>query len=222
MRLVSLLICMANKHGQNNISPIFRYDYYSGRRIAAKEGQKYNLSAIEYHINLHLRGGYVIPTQIPGNTTTEESRKNHLQLIAALDLDKHAKGDLYIDDGKSINPTISMNPTFTVEANNFTIITNASNYLNLKDLYNPYVDMIKIFGVIDSLYPEYFNISCCDLNEVCSEPHKYVKDDYIHDPYSGVLTLRHLIIDFKECDKFFIYWNHKDWDKEGNNLKKKP
>ncbi|OWK06470.1 hypothetical protein Celaphus_00012328, partial [Cervus elaphus hippelaphus] len=56
-------------------------------------------------IGLHLRGGYIFPTQKP-NTTTEASRKNSLGLIIALDYKREAKGELYWDDGNRLLATI--------------------------------------------------------------------------------------------------------------------
>uniref|UniRef100_A0A8B9VXL6 alpha-glucosidase n=1 Tax=Anas zonorhyncha TaxID=75864 RepID=A0A8B9VXL6_9AVES len=51
-------------------------------------------------MGLHLRGGYIYPTQQPAPTTSE-SRKNPMGLIIALDDDNKAYGDLFWDDGES-------------------------------------------------------------------------------------------------------------------------
>jgi hypothetical protein len=51
---------------------------------------------------LHIRGGYIIPTQDPKESlNTVDSRKKPFGLIVALDDDEKATGDLFIDDGDS-------------------------------------------------------------------------------------------------------------------------
>ena len=60
-------------------------------------------------IPLHLRGGHILPLQQPGlNTLT--SRTNPLELLAALDDDISARGEIFLDDGESLD---------TVAAGNF-------------------------------------------------------------------------------------------------------
>lgn len=76
------------------------------------------------HINVHLYGGNIIPTQEPALTTSERwlgssqnsnlyymnqcnfSRKNPFGLIVAIDSNSQASGSLFWDDGSSID-TIS-------------------------------------------------------------------------------------------------------------------
>ena len=53
-------------------------------------------------LQIHLRGGTVIPMQKPGNTTTE-SRKNDYTLLVVLDGIGEASGDIFLDDGLSID-----------------------------------------------------------------------------------------------------------------------
>lgn len=53
-------------------------------------------------IGVYVRGGSIIPVQEPKMTTTEQ-RKGSFQLIVALDEDKQAKGQLYWDDGDSLD-----------------------------------------------------------------------------------------------------------------------
>jgi alpha-glucosidase len=63
-----------------------------------------SISAPLGHIPVYVRGGSILPLQEPGYTTTE-SRKNPWGLIVALSEDGDASGDLYIDDGESIEPS---------------------------------------------------------------------------------------------------------------------
>ena len=53
-------------------------------------------------LQIHLRGGSVIPMQKPGNTTAE-SRKKDYRLLVALDAIGEASGDVFLDDGLSID-----------------------------------------------------------------------------------------------------------------------
>ena len=53
-------------------------------------------------MQIHLRGGTVIPMQKPGNTTSE-SRKNDYSLLVVLDAIGEANGDVFLDDGVSLN-----------------------------------------------------------------------------------------------------------------------
>uniref|UniRef100_A0A674JZ89 Maltase n=1 Tax=Terrapene triunguis TaxID=2587831 RepID=A0A674JZ89_9SAUR len=76
------------------------YDYYTEEQIAFR-GQFHNLSAPLEHINLHIRGGYIIPWQDPAKNTFY-SRQNSMGLTVALDDNGFAHGQLYWDDGNSI------------------------------------------------------------------------------------------------------------------------
>ena len=53
-------------------------------------------------LQIHLRGGTVIPMQKPG-LTTAESRKNDYTLLVVLDAIGEASGDVFLDDGVSID-----------------------------------------------------------------------------------------------------------------------
>eukprot|EP00057_Strongylocentrotus_purpuratus_P032922 XP_789388.3 PREDICTED: lysosomal alpha-glucosidase [Strongylocentrotus purpuratus] len=53
-------------------------------------------------INLHLRGGYIIPTMKP-ETTTTETAQNPVLLVVSLDESGTAKGHMYWDDGDDID-----------------------------------------------------------------------------------------------------------------------
>ncbi|XP_040499843.1 probable maltase-glucoamylase 2 [Ursus maritimus] len=75
------------------------YDYETGVAIQWRKQWVEMLLPLD-RIGLHLRGGFIFPTQQP-NTTTEASRKNSLGLIVALDYKREAWGELYWDDGVS-------------------------------------------------------------------------------------------------------------------------
>ncbi|XP_070566660.1 sucrase-isomaltase, intestinal-like isoform X2 [Ptychodera flava] len=79
------------------------YDFYEGEEIPAENrGTTVTLDAPIDFIPVHVRGGYVIPTQQP-NTTTTTSRQNPFGLIVALGSgpENSAHGDMFWDDGES-------------------------------------------------------------------------------------------------------------------------
>ncbi|XP_061493207.1 sucrase-isomaltase, intestinal [Rhineura floridana] len=77
------------------------YDYYTNMDIGVR-GQFSNLETPLDHINLHLRGGYIFPWQLPA-LNTKASRRNSMGLTVALDDNSNAQGLLYWDDGTTID-----------------------------------------------------------------------------------------------------------------------
>uniref|UniRef100_A0ABI0NK37 Maltase-glucoamylase n=1 Tax=Bos taurus TaxID=9913 RepID=A0ABI0NK37_BOVIN len=120
------------------------YDYETGGRVRWRK-QKVEMELPGDKIGLHLRGGYIFPTQQPA-TTTVASRRNPLGLIIALDENKEAKGELFWDDGE----------TKDTVANNLYLLCEFSvtqNRLEVKILQSTYTDPnnlafkeIKILG----------------------------------------------------------------------------
>lgn len=117
------------------------YDYYDGKLIHDKEfnGEWYDLNSPIYHIPLHVRGGYILPTQDEANTT-EYSRKNPFGIIIAPNHDGEAIGDLFYDDGKSeLNQNKYYFATFLLR----------NNILKMNVEHNTYSDMnSKILNTI--------------------------------------------------------------------------
>uniref|UniRef100_H2ZBD9 alpha-glucosidase n=1 Tax=Ciona savignyi TaxID=51511 RepID=H2ZBD9_CIOSA len=77
------------------------FDYYSGGEVPERKA-KVVLQAPLDHINLHVRGGYIIPTQSPA-VTTYFSRQNDFGLLVLLDDDMKSSGNLFWDDGDSLD-----------------------------------------------------------------------------------------------------------------------
>lgn len=77
------------------------YDYYSKIPISST-GENVTFSAPLDRIPLLIRGGSILPAQTP-NVTTALSRKNKFELLVALDENEFASGELYWDDGESID-----------------------------------------------------------------------------------------------------------------------
>ncbi|KAK9766714.1 hypothetical protein K7432_004020 [Basidiobolus ranarum] len=76
------------------------YDFYSWESVSGPTKQTVS-APLNGRIPLHLRGGHIITTQEPSITLTQ-SRKNPFGLLVALDEMDSAKGDLYLDDGESL------------------------------------------------------------------------------------------------------------------------
>nr|XP_011721910.1 putative maltase-glucoamylase-like protein FLJ16351 [Macaca nemestrina] len=107
------------------------YDYETGVAIPWRK-QLVNMLLAGDKIGLHLRGGYIFPTQKP-NTTTEASRRNSLGLIIALDYKREAKGELYWDDGVSKDAVTEKKYILY----DFSV---TSNHLRAKIINNNYTD----------------------------------------------------------------------------------
>ena len=78
------------------------FDWYNQSVAMEKGGEMVNLPAPLDHVLIHIRGGYIIPMQEPGMTTVA-SRKNPFSLLVALDETGSASGDVYLDDGESLD-----------------------------------------------------------------------------------------------------------------------
>ncbi|KAM3654006.1 LOW QUALITY PROTEIN: maltase-glucoamylase-like, partial [Ammospiza maritima maritima] len=97
------------------------------------------------HINVHVRGGLIVPQQLPANNTSF-SRRQPLLLTVALNDSQEASGILYWDDGVGID---------TYEKGEYLLMsfTARSNLLELRVLHGGYEDPnslkfteIKILG----------------------------------------------------------------------------
>ena len=78
------------------------YDYYSGAEQGTR-GDWEEVNAPLDFIPLYLRGGEIVSVQKPAQTTMD-ARMNDLGLIVSLDDDMEATGELYWDEGNSIEP----------------------------------------------------------------------------------------------------------------------
>ncbi|CAH1245724.1 MGAM [Branchiostoma lanceolatum] len=79
------------------------YDYYTGQEVEGEyRGQTVTLDAPMNKINVHVRGGTILPTQQPANTTVY-SRKNPMGLLVAMDDSSAASGTLFWDDGEAVD-----------------------------------------------------------------------------------------------------------------------
>ena len=112
------------------------YDFYTGVQTISTDGQYVQLDAPMDKINIHLRGGFIIPRQKP-DMTINLSRKNPYNLYVALNESGSAVGDLFVDDGESFN-TVTKKAftfvTFTLFGNTLTIKPTVVGYPNMQPL----------------------------------------------------------------------------------------
>ncbi|KAF2767294.1 hypothetical protein EJ03DRAFT_366085 [Teratosphaeria nubilosa] len=80
------------------------YDWYTLQPEEVRPQENKTLSAPLEHINVHVRGGSILPLQQP-KYTTSETRNTSFSLLVALDKNGEASGSLYLDDGESLMPT---------------------------------------------------------------------------------------------------------------------
>ena len=120
------------------------YDYYTGRLIVKQDdnGKFVELDSPLDHIPLHIRGGYILPTQNHGLTTTA-SRQNPFGLIVAPDNYGEAKGDLFYDDGETdVSSGRFFYATFNLRENILRMYVEKNDY---GEMENKVLDKIRIF-----------------------------------------------------------------------------
>lgn len=111
----ALMVAPALGQGQKEVRAVFPgvkngevwYDWYTQAAVTARPGQNVSFAAPLSHIPLFVRGGYILPQQ-EALYTTAECRNSSWSLIAALDADGSATGQVYLDDGESITPPSSL------------------------------------------------------------------------------------------------------------------
>jgi len=171
---------------------------------------------------LHIRGGYVIPTQPSGNNT-EESRQNPFTLVAALDLNDFATGELFIDDGITHDWVLGKYLLYNFTVNATKIILEPKDIdgiirtkLETESHPNTQIGEIKIFGVIDPPYPLLINLTTLDPAGSILEEYQFNSTtDVSHDLSLGVLTLQNLEkhLDLSSNSKYVFEWDYRHWNK---------
>ncbi|NXA48925.1 SUIS protein, partial [Nothocercus julius] len=121
------------------------YDYHTDE-LSTIRGQFTTLSAPLEHINLHIRGGYILARQSPANTTFY-SRQNPMGLTVALNDSQLAQGQLYWDDGVRINAYEDgayLLTTFTANQNGLEISVVHRGYADPNNLV---FEDVKVLGL---------------------------------------------------------------------------
>lgn len=109
----SILVTPVLTEGDRTVNGVFPgigqgtrwFDWYTMKEVKnVKPQQNVTMDAPLEYINLHIRGGSILPIQEPGNTTTT-TRANPYGIIVTPDEQSSASGNLYLDDGESIEPS---------------------------------------------------------------------------------------------------------------------
>ena len=148
------------------------YDYYTGDQVqVATNGSWITLSAPITKIPIHLRGGTIIPTQLPALATTE-SRKNPFILLVQLNTANRASGYLYLDDGESL--TTFTESTYSLIQFNVTngVLTSVIEEDGYEETSSLYVSEIKVYGQMSPVSSVTVNGKSTNYNYVYSLEHK--------------------------------------------------
>ncbi|XP_064624521.1 maltase-glucoamylase-like [Lineus longissimus] len=169
------------------------YDYYTGKVLTTKENEM--LVEPKTRIPLHIRGGYILPTQEPANNTYF-SRQNSFGLIVAPSVqDGRSSGELFWDDGDSVD---------TYENGRYYMarFMGEKSRISMTIEYNSGVPEIEQ-RILDSI-----RIFHVDYNS----PWVYINGNISHNSYSydkanKVLTLDNL--NLKMTEDFTIEWSSR-------------
>lgn len=164
------------------------YDLYTKKALFAVD-KHVTLNAPLDTIPLMVRGGSVLPVQKPAATTTD-SRKNNLELLITLDRYNKAEGELYWDDGDSLDSIEKRQylwVSFVVENN--TLINSLEKGCAFDE--KVVLDEIQIWGVT-------YNVTEVVLNS------SQIKFKYI--AKKTCLFIYNLQMDLRK--QFTLYWKY--------------
>ncbi|XP_033207574.1 lysosomal alpha-glucosidase-like isoform X2 [Belonocnema kinseyi] len=165
------------------------YKFYTNESIIST-GQNMTLEAPLDTIPLLVRGGSILPMQRASQTTTA-SRKNQFGLLIALDDEKTAKGELYWDDGDSLD-SIEKGQyrwlRFTVKNN--TLVNKA-----VKGSFAEKMDLARI---------QVMGLAVKGISRVLVNDKEISKDQFHYNKEPSYLFVKNLGLDLKE--KFTLSW----------------
>lgn len=187
-----LLISPVLDEGKTSVEVYFPearwYDYYTGKEVSRRK-EYVSVDAPLDHIPLHIRGGYILPIQEPANNTVF-SRKKPMGLIVALGDNKKAEGELFWDDGESID---------TVENEKYLLVQFSSDESGLK------FSVVKK-GFTDSNLPNFGFVSVYGLDtegiESLNIDGKDMKTKSSFDKDNKVLKITDLSLSINEAHRF--------------------
>ncbi|XP_023614656.1 LOW QUALITY PROTEIN: probable maltase-glucoamylase 2 [Myotis lucifugus] len=179
--------------------PRARWYDYSMESGNTSTGEWRILEAPLDHINLHIRGGYILPWQ-EAAMNTHSSRQLFMGLIVALDDNGKAEGQMFWDDGQSIDTYENGNyflANFTASQNILQIQTMHNKYLNGSNQLK--VGYIKIWG-IHSTYVTQVNVTYNNS--------QFTTTNFMSDPYNQTLTIQLIDKTFSLENLTEVTWSH--------------
>ncbi|XP_068173302.1 sucrase-isomaltase, intestinal [Antennarius striatus] len=121
------------------------YDFHTAKDIGVR-GEFLNMPTPLNHINLHIRGGSIIPWQNPENNT-DYSRRNPLGLTVALSDRGDAQGSLFWDDGEGIDTVGNKKYLLTSFSAAKNTLSNQVLHKGLAPADRLIMGVVKIWGV---------------------------------------------------------------------------
>ena len=101
----SLLVSPVSGEGENSVQAYFPdgvfYDWFTGDVVEGGDVHTITDVAVT-DIPIHVRGGSIIPLRVRSAKTTADLRKRGFEILVAPGGDGTASGELYLDDGESI------------------------------------------------------------------------------------------------------------------------
>lgn len=102
----SILVSPVTDEGETSVQAYFPddlfYDWFTGEKVVGT-GAVQTLSGLSItDIPIHIRGGSILPLRVAGAMTTTELRTRGFEILIAPGVDGSAAGELYLDDGESI------------------------------------------------------------------------------------------------------------------------
>ncbi|KAL4918671.1 glycosyl hydrolases family 31-domain-containing protein [Aspergillus aurantiobrunneus] len=117
------------------------YDWYNQTAVRVPSQANTTIDAPLGHIPVFVRGGSVLALQQPA-LTTREARQSPWDVLVALDNDGEATGDLYLDDGVSVQPDATLTAEFTARRRKLEAVISQGGWVDGNCLRN-----ITILGV---------------------------------------------------------------------------
>ncbi|XP_053395701.1 maltase-glucoamylase-like [Mercenaria mercenaria] len=129
------------------------YDFYTGEELATQNDYVILPVQPDSKIPLHVRAGYILPMQKPANNT-HFSRKNPFTLLVALKDSENggrgytAKGDLFWDDGVSVDTFANKNYFYArFSSGHDTLSLTVEHDTPSSTIDSLIIDTVKVFGV---------------------------------------------------------------------------
>ncbi|KAK7909767.1 hypothetical protein WMY93_014451 [Mugilogobius chulae] len=155
------------------------YDYHTAKDVGVR-GQMVTMPTPLNHINLHVRGGYILPWQKPERNTVL-SRKNPLGLIVALSDSNTAEGSFFWDDGEGIDTAGRKEyllSSFSVQSNNLTNTVVHSGGLAADRLI---MGVVKIWGAGTTLITQATFTDNSEVSSMLTPVHNVDTQELIFD-----------------------------------------
>ncbi|XDV11576.1 hypothetical protein PO909_000477, partial [Leuciscus waleckii] len=121
------------------------YDYHTGEVVGVR-GQFVDMETPLWKINLHVRGGHILPWQ-KAESNTHYSRLNPLGLLVALDDGGSAHGSLFWDDGEGIDTVQNKRFLLTTFTASSGVLTSMVPTDGLAEADRLTLGLVKVWGV---------------------------------------------------------------------------